>query len=258
VIENKIKAMLERGERPTQVVVMSGSTLVAQYVAQSGADSVWIDLQHGPATIGSLGDLVMAVGHDNCPFVRVPSLDRRLIEKAVFDAGVHGVICPSVDTADEAAELAEACRIAADMRARRPVVTSRGSTECVAVAQIESVAGFENLEAICATPGLFGLLPGPMDLSIAFGGPAQIDYTDEAALERLRWIIEVGHGHGLYVALPAKDRAQLDAVLELGTDYTIAPGYDLTWLIQGCRASVAMVGQALAERASAGVAGPGR
>ncbi len=63
----KLKAMLERGERPTQACVMPGSTFVAHNVALLGAETVWIDLEHGPATIASLCDLVMAVGQTAVP-----------------------------------------------------------------------------------------------------------------------------------------------------------------------------------------------
>lgn len=250
MVENKLKAMLARGERPTQACVMSGSTYVAHNVAHAGADSVWIDLEHGPATVDRLADLVMAVGHENCPFVRVPSLEGGVVEKAVFDAGVHGVILPGVDTADEAAELVELCTHYAKLRARRPVGSPNASEECLAVVQIESVAGVENLEAICATPGLFGVLPGPGDLVVAFGDEPPADYADPVQSERLRNIIDVAHANDLYAALPAASRPQFEMVLDLGTDYTILPGYDMAWLMDGCRASLAMVREVLDERAS--------
>jgi 4-hydroxy-2-oxoheptanedioate aldolase len=249
MIENKLKAMLERGERPTQACVMSGSTFITHNVAQIGADSVWIDLQHGPATIASLCDLVMAAGHENCPFVRVPSVDGGILEKAVVDAGVHGVICPMVDTPEQAAMLVEKCNDGAKIRKRRSVKSPLASEECLAVVQIESLKGFENLEAICATPGLFGILPGPTDLSVAFGGPVGPGYFDDAQVARLRRIIDVAHKHGLYVALPAMGRDQLNAVLDFGADWTILPGFDITWLLEGGRAALALVRDVLDERA---------
>jgi 4-hydroxy-2-oxoheptanedioate aldolase len=227
---------------------MSGSTFVVHNVAQLGADSVWIDLQHGPATIAQLCDLVMAVGHDNCPFVRVPSVGDGILEKAVVDAGVHGVICPMVDTPEQAAFLVEKCEDGARIRKGRTVRQALASDECLAVVQIETRQGLENLEAICATPGLFGILPGPTDLSVAFGGPVGPGYFDDAQVVRLRHIIDVAHDHGLYVALPAMGRDQLNAVLDFGTDWTILPGFDMTWLLEGGRAALALVQDVLDER----------
>jgi 2-keto-3-deoxy-L-rhamnonate aldolase RhmA len=227
---------------------MSGSTFVIHNVAQIGADSVWIDLQHGPATIGDLCDLVMAVGHDNCPFVRIPSLEGGVLEKAVVDAGVHGVICPMVDTPEQAALLVEKCTDGARIRQGRSVKAALASDECLPIVQIESRRGYGNLEEICAIPDLFGILPGPTDLSVAFGGSVGPNYFEEAQVARLRRIIDVAHDHGLYVALPAMGVAQLNAVLDFGTDYTILPGFDMTWMLEGGRAALAMVRDVLDER----------
>lgn len=236
MMDNKLKTMVTRGQHPTVVFVSSGSTWTAHSVSQMDFDSVLIDLQLGPAGIDRLFDLVMAVGHQNCPLVRVPSIERGLIEKAV-EVGVHGVVCPSIDTAEEAAVLVEACR------------HSR-VTECLPIAQIESVSGYENLEEICATPGLFALLPGPKDLSIAFGGPPRIDFTDENAVARLQRIIDVAHKYGLYVTVPALDRTQLQMVLDWGSDYVTVPGFDLSWITAGAQNSLAVVRDVLAERSS--------
>ncbi len=250
MVPNKLKAMLERGERPTQACVMSGSTFVAHNVALLGADSVWIDLQHGPATIASLCDLVMAVGHDNCPFVRVPAIDGGILEKAVVDAGVAGVICPMVDTPEQAAELVEKCNDGARVRAGRSLVSPLVADECLAVVQIESRLGYENLEEICAIPGLFGVLPGPTDLSVAFGGTVGPNYFEREQEARLCRIVDVAHENGLYVSMPAMGREQINAVLDFGTDYTILPGFDMTWLMQGGREALALVQDVLTERAA--------
>lgn len=251
MIENKLKAMIERGERPVQLCVMSGSTIVAHNLAQTGVDSVWIDTEHGAGSIDTLGDLVMAVGHENCPFVRVPTLDRGVVGRAVMDAGVHGVICPHVDTAEQARTLVDYCEHYAQLRALRTVGSANVSRECLAVAMIESTTGFANLEEICATPGLFGILPGPSDLSYSFGGPATANFEDETARVRLQRIVDVAHEHGLYVALPARGREQLELVLDMGTDYTILPGHDMSLVVDACRDTLAMVHEVHAERAAA-------
>ncbi len=249
MIENKLKAMIQRGERPTQACVMSGSPITINNATLIGADSIWIDLQHGAAGIDQLAQLVMAVGHDNCPFVRVPSLHGGLVEKAVVDAAVHGVILPKCDTPEEAAELVEQCQDGARVRANRIVGSKQTSEEVLPVVQIESRQGFENLEAIMATPGLFAVLPGPTDLSVAFGGPTGTNYFLDEQVVRLRRIIDVAHDNGIYATLPAMSREDLHAALDFGIDYSILPGFDLTWMIEGGRAALAMVKDVLDERA---------
>jgi 4-hydroxy-2-oxoheptanedioate aldolase len=246
--ENKLKAMLERGQRPTLVTVTTGNPFVAHTLAQLGADGVWIDLESGPAGTERMFELVVAVGHENCPIVRVPSMDGGLVEKAVVHVGVHGVICPMVDTPEQAAELVEHCAEGTMLRARSTAPASAGRAECVAIAQIETVSGFENVEAICATPGLFALMPGPVHLSLSFGGPGEMDLTSEVALGRLRHIVEVAHAHGVYVALPTRTREQFEAVFDLGTDFDVLV-HDIDWMSAGCRAAIAMAKEVAAERA---------
>lgn len=242
---NKFRAIIEDGGRPTQACIMSGSTYVARFIADlPEVDSVWVDLEHGPATVDRLFDLVAAVGHDNCPMVRVPSYDRGIIQKAVMDAGVHGVIVPGINTPEEAAGLAEICAHYAEIRRGRH---SGVPDECLAIIQIETVQGYENLEAILGVPGLFAVMPGPTDLSVAFGGPAR-PYATEQNIAQLRHIVEVAHANGLYAGLVHSDREQMDLVLDIGTDYTIAPGIDMTWLVEGCRRGLALVDEVISER----------
>ncbi|MDQ4111253.1 MAG: aldolase/citrate lyase family protein [Actinomycetota bacterium] len=156
-------------------------------------------------------------------------------------AGVAGVICPMVDTPARAAELVEKCNDGARVRAGRSLVSPLVADECLAVVQIESRLGYENLEEICATPGLFGVLPGSTDLSVAFGGTVGPNYFEREQEARLRRIVDVAHENGLYVSMPAMGREQINAVLDFGTDYTILPGFDMTRLMQGGREALALV-----------------
>jgi hypothetical protein len=39
--------------------------------------------------------------------------------------------------------------------------------------------------------------------------------------------------------------------MDLGTDYTIVPGYDMLWMVDGCRAALEMVREVVAMRTSA-------
>lgn len=233
MVENKVRAAMQRGEFPIQVFHMSGSTYLANAVAGLGFDSMLVDLQHGPTTMGDLFDLVMVIGPELCPMVRVPSSEIGVLEKAV-EAGVHGVICPSVDTPQEAERLVAACR------------TSR-SVDVMAIAQIESVPGFDALEAIVSTPGLDALLPGPSDLSVAYGGPPGLDYTGEASIRRLRHIIDVAHDHGLKVTLPATDRVSFETILGWGIDWVTFAG-DTVWVPRAGSAVLAEARDVLATR----------
>jgi 4-hydroxy-2-oxoheptanedioate aldolase len=233
VFDNKLRKALDEGRVPIQAFVMSGSTMVTRAMAEAGFDSLLLDMQHGPTDRMHLFDQVAIAGVDSCPMVRVPSSEIGHIESAV-EARVHGVIVPTVGTAEEAARTVELCKL------------SRFG-DCMSVIQIESVKGYENMEEIYSVPGLDAVLPGPSDLSVSFGGPPGLDYETPISVERNRRIIDVAHEHGLKVGLVAPDRKSMDILLSWGVDWIVLLG-DMAWIAQGGRAQTADVQAAVAAR----------
>jgi 4-hydroxy-2-oxoheptanedioate aldolase len=105
--------------------------------------------------------------------VRVPWLDPALIMRAL-DLGAAGVVVPMVNTAADAAHAVKSCRYPPrGMRSFGPVRNYYGSDEAaedpLCFAMIETVEALSNLDAIAATPGLDGLLVGPIDLALSMG-----------------------------------------------------------------------------------------
>jgi 4-hydroxy-2-oxoheptanedioate aldolase len=81
-----------------------------------------------------------------------------------------------VDTADQAAAAVAACRYPPDgVRSFGPINASLGLDTAALEARVrcfvmvESAQAIDNLDAICATPGLGGVYVGPGDLSISMG-----------------------------------------------------------------------------------------
>ena len=230
--KNKVRAALDAGRVPVQVFCITGSTFVADTLVRAGYDSILFDMQHGPFTVQTLFDLVMVAKPTACPMVRVPSAERGGLERAV-EAGVHGVICPSVESRAEAESVVEACRAST-------------LADVMAIVQIESVAGFENVEEILTTPGLDAVLPGPSDLSVAFGGPPGLDYVNEPSVGRLRHILAVAKRTGIRSFLPALDPRSAQTLLNWGCDW-IAYGGDLWWLQERAQSSLSVVREVINE-----------
>jgi 4-hydroxy-2-oxoheptanedioate aldolase len=70
---------------------------------------------------------------------------------------------------------------------------------------IETPLGLENVEAICAVPGLDGIYVGPSDLRLAVGGASpndvSVDDEFEAALSRIQHAAAtVGIAAGIHTA----------------------------------------------------------
>jgi 4-hydroxy-2-oxoheptanedioate aldolase len=171
----------------------TGSVHVAELLDGAGFDYVCVDCQHGLSG-GGADALPALVGvRRSTPVVRVPSNDAGWIGRAL-DAGAHAVIVPMVNTADEAAGAARACRYAPD--GARSWGTNRSSlrgtprqvnalVQCLVM--IESREGVEAADAICATPGVDGVYLGPADLAVSMGlAPGGADEELEKAIERVR------------------------------------------------------------------------
>src|ERR687889_36378 len=67
----------------------------AEVIAQCGFDAVTVDMQHGAQ------DFQAMQAHPVTPMVRVPWNEPGIIGK-VLDAGAMGVICPMINTPEEA------------------------------------------------------------------------------------------------------------------------------------------------------------
>ncbi|MDO8211050.1 HpcH/HpaI aldolase/citrate lyase family protein [Conexibacter sp. CPCC 206217] len=142
----------------------------------AGYDWVWLDCQHGPydeadaaATFRTLAGAPYALA------VRVAQNDAAAIGR-VLDAGADAVIVPLVDSPREAADAVAACRYPpAGRRSFGPGRPDLGidlealerRVSCFVMA--ESAAALEEIDAIAATPGLAGIVVGPIDLGISLG-----------------------------------------------------------------------------------------
>lgn len=221
---NALQTRMQEGGFPVQVSIQAGSTFLTHLIGKLGFDSVLLDLQHGVFGVDRLNDLVMVLPPSAAPMVRVPSFDEGMIEK-VLDTGVQGVVCPDVRSREQAEALVEICR------------WPRLGAEVMTIAQIETVAGMENVEAIASTAGLDALFPGPYDLAKAYGETPSLDYEAPAAVERLRRVVDVGHAFGLKVTLPTRSAAQTRRLVEWGVDWAMV-GPDHAWLVAAARATL--------------------
>jgi 4-hydroxy-2-oxoheptanedioate aldolase len=136
-------------------------------LAAAGLDYVVIDLQHGNATERDLPALTIAIRQAGAaPLGRVRHAHPADIGRAL-DLGCEGVIVPNVDSAEQAAMVAGACRYP-------PVgYRSAGGTMATAdplcIVMVESVNAVGDLVLTLAVEGVDGIYVGPRDLSLALG-----------------------------------------------------------------------------------------
>lgn len=178
----------------------------AETMAHQGWDSLTIDLQHGVVDYQVAVTMLTAISTTNTvPMVRVPWLDPGHLMKAL-DAGAYAVICPMINSAEDAAKLVAWTKYPPiGTRSFGPI---RGllyggadypehANDTVAVfAMIETRQGLDNLEEILSVPGLDAVYVGPSDLSLALGCRPTFDDVDPAAAEAIELIVAKAKEYG--------------------------------------------------------------
>ncbi|MGI9418387.1 MAG: HpcH/HpaI aldolase family protein [Geminicoccaceae bacterium] len=176
------------------------SSVTAELVARQGYDSVVVDLQHGLIDYQTAITMMQAINAagDATVIVRPPWNEPGIIMKCL-DAGAWGILCPMINTPEDARAFVGACHYAPKgyrsvgptraMSMFGPDYIKRANDHVVTLAMIETAEAFENAEKIAETPGLSALYIGPADLAQSLGHPVELDPTGDAmiaAIERIR------------------------------------------------------------------------
>jgi 4-hydroxy-2-oxoheptanedioate aldolase len=189
-----------RGEAAVNGWLSIPSTVTAEMVALQDYDTITVDLQHGLIDYQMALPMMQAIAaaSDATVIARPPWLEPGIIMK-LLDAGALGILCPLINTPDDALELVRICRYApAGMRSVGPTrammiygpsYMQEANDAVTTLAMIETAQALENVEAIAKTPGLSALYIGPSDLAQSIGHPIKVDPTDPpvlAAIDRIR------------------------------------------------------------------------
>lgn len=211
---NRLQTLWGEGRATLNGWLSVGSPFTAEIMAAQGYDSLTVDLQHGALDQSAVLPLLQAVRTSGVtPLVRVPWLEPGAIMKAL-DAGALGVICPMVNTAEEAGRFADCMRYPprggrswGPVRARLVAGDSyaaEANDRVLAIAMIETKTAMENLDAIAATPGLDALYIGPSDLTLSLGNgslPPQFDPEEPIIVAAIRRILAAAKANGLRAGL---------------------------------------------------------
>lgn len=225
---NRMKQIWNEGGYVTLGWLSLANAFSAEVMARQGFDALCIDMQHGLIDYNDVWPMLQGISQtDTVPVVRVPWNDPQIIMK-VLDAGAYGLIVPLVNTAAEAAAAVAASRFPPDgIRSFGPIranlyagagYAQEANGQMVVFAMIETKQALENLEAICATPGLDGVYIGPADLSYALGLPPQGDNEHPLHLETCDRIMATAHRHGKKAAMHTASAAFAARSVERGFD----------------------------------------
>jgi 4-hydroxy-2-oxoheptanedioate aldolase len=147
---------------------------------------------------------------DTVPVVRVPWLDPAALMKTL-DAGAYGVICPMINTREEAQRLVAYTHYAPrGTRSFGPVrallyggadYPQQANDTIVTFAMIETAQALDNLDDILSVEGLDAVYIGPSDLSLALGCRPVFDDVDPPVAQAIDHILARAKAHGLVAGI---------------------------------------------------------
>ena len=269
MIPNRIKVLWAEGKPAINGWLSIGNGFTAEIMASAGYDSITADLQHGAFDYGAALAMFQAMRASGVAVMaRVPWLDAGAIMKAL-DAGAYGIICPMINSRQEAERLVSFVRYPpSGTRSFGPTrvnfaagadygAEADGNVLCFAM--IETREAYERVDEIAATPGLDGLYIGPADLTLGLTGRRYrtgFDREEPEMVEAIRHILEVAHKAGIRAALHNGSAAYAAKAIGWGFDL-VTVSNDVRLLAGAAQASVAEFRKLLGEAAIAGKGGPG-
>lgn len=211
---NKIKS----GEFPLMTFMAIPSVRMAQIVSLTGVDGIIIDCEHGHIGDDSMHNSVAAISSLGVsPIIRVRGPAHDIIKRAL-DTGTHGIMVPQINNAVEAEQIVASSKFppeggrgqgspfpAIGHGLTMPEYMRSANQTIVTMIQIETRTGVENVDAICAVPGVDLVFIGPNDLAQSLLGyvPARGDEPDFiAAIDQ---IIAAARKHGKWVGRLVND-----------------------------------------------------
>lgn len=231
--------------------------MVAETLAQTGADFLLVDGEHGPIPPDSLGALLPATELHRMPVIyRVRWKTPELI-KGALDHGVTGIMVPMVSSEAAAREVVSATKY--------PPLGTRGAGAWRAsnyyldehdyfavadaftpvIVQIETREALDDIDRIAAVKGIDVLYVGPADLALSLGlTPGELHPDLLAACEK---IAATAARCDLVAGIDIVSPQFVAAFAEMGFTF-FTYGADVGFLVQGGRDAIASICAASGKR----------
>jgi 2-keto-3-deoxy-L-rhamnonate aldolase RhmA len=207
-----------------------------------GSETVWIEMEHGPADYALVETLCVSIeAGGGIPAVRVPDGQRHHVLRAL-EVGARIVIVPMVNTPEQARQVVEFGKfpplgsrgynvrsrgVEYGLGGRPPALFTRADERTHLFAQIETLEAVAHLGEICRVEGLSGIFIGPGDLSASLGVVGKLD--SDAMIRVVQDAISTARSAGKHAGILVTPGRLLDAALEAGADLVYYGG-DVTEL----------------------------
>jgi 4-hydroxy-2-oxoheptanedioate aldolase len=215
---NPVKQKLKSGQPTYGTWLSLGDLYATRVLARAGFDWLTLDLEHSAIDWTQAAMIFAAVADAGCvPLARVPEAAHHYI-KRVLDAGAWGVVCPMIDTVEQAQTAIAACKYppegnrsvgggmsAMNFGASGSEYITRANEEILVILQTESPRGVENAEAIYSLSGVDAIFIGPNDLRAQMrkvGAPEPTNAEHEGLIQE---VIRIGKKTGTPTGIHVMD-----------------------------------------------------
>jgi 4-hydroxy-2-oxoheptanedioate aldolase len=209
--ENRLRAIWKSGGAAVNGWLAIPNGFAAETMAHQGWDTLTVDMQHGVVDYQAMVSMLQAVSTTaTVPMVRVPWLEPGILMKSL-DAGAYGVICPMINTREDAQKLVAWTHYAPrGTRSFGPVrallyagadYPRYANETIVTFAMIETAQALDNLDDILSVEGLDAVYIGPSDLSISLGCAPAMDELEPKVAQAVDHILARAKAHGLVAGI---------------------------------------------------------
>ncbi|MBR7165456.1 MAG: aldolase [Clostridia bacterium] len=237
--KSRVLRQMRAGKVATCTKLNLSDPRVAEIAAMSGFDCIWIDLEHVPNSMACVEDAVRAAKiYDVDVLTRVSKGCYSDICRPL-EADSTGIMVPHLMSLAEAKEIAHFTKF--HPIGRRPIdggnadgkyclvkapdYIKEANEERFTVVQIEDPEPLEELEEICATPGIDMIFFGPADFAQGIGDPV----GKNPEVDRVRRLVaKTARKHGKFAGTVG-GAANFDALVEMGYTF-ISTGADVVAL----------------------------
>jgi len=244
VRENRLRTLWQQNRYAINGWLAIGNSFSAEVMAHQGFDTLTIDLQHGLIDYTQMVPMLQAISTTpTVPIVRVPWLEPAAIMKCL-DAGAYGIICPMVNTREDAQRLVSYAHYAPrGSRSFGPVranlyggsdYAAKADDTIVVFAMIETRQALDNLDSILSVEGLDAVYIGPSDLSLALGCRPVFDDVDPPTAQAIEHILARAKAHGVRAGVHNGVAAVAKARAAMGFDF-VTLGSDARFLATGAQ-----------------------
>ncbi|HEY1796999.1 MAG TPA: aldolase/citrate lyase family protein [Stellaceae bacterium] len=225
--DNKLKERWQAGKAAVNGWLAIPTGFSAEVMAQCGWDSITVDMQHGVQDYQTMVHCFQAM--DRFPvtkLVRVPWNEPGIVGK-VLDAGAYGVICPMINTPDEARALVQyALYPPKGTRSNGPIRAAAygvagsyqktANDEVLVIPMIETRQAVESIDAILDVPGISSIYVGPSDLAFSMGKTPALDTEDSEQIGMYEKLIVACKKRGVFPGIHCGTPAYAARMIKMG------------------------------------------